>query len=281
MDGSIDCYPAIDMRTQSAFALLTLLACLQACGGGARLHVDTQSAYYLQTNLRAHGRNATSINNWRHQTVLPVCTPVQIQAARGRRVTFVANGQRMRYTVHRSSRLPLETHLQRLFGPACPNTSAMSAEDQTGIQQAQPFVGMTRGGVVAALGYPPDSRTPVLEAPEWVYWGQRGNVTVVFNGDYVVGVRGEQDEPAVINASAAGLQVQPGVQPGQPQPVQPQPGVQPQPVVQPAPAEDTILVTDPSGYPTRIPRSELNRVCNEMSPCHEALICITGTCQAS
>lgn len=277
MEGAIHCYPPIDMRTiASPFALLILLGCLQACGGGARLHVDTQSAYFLQTNLRLHGRNATSINNWRSRTVLPICTQVQIQAARGRRVTFVANGQRMRYTVHRSSRLPLEVHLQRLFGTACPNTAAMSAADQTGVQQAQPFVGMSRAGVIAALGYPPDSRTPNLEAAEWTYWGQRGNVVVIFNGDYVAGVRGEADEPAVMNAQVAGIQVQTGVQPVQP-------GVQPppQPQVQPAPVQDTVLVTDPSGYPVRVPRSEINRACNEMAPCHEALICITGTCQAS
>ncbi|MFT5357958.1 MAG: hypothetical protein ACI9KE_005195 [Polyangiales bacterium] len=257
------------MRTIAPFALLILLGCLQACGGGARLQVDTQSAYYLQTNLRLRGRNATSINNWRSQTVLPVCTPVQILEARGKRVTFTANGQSLRYTVHRSSRLPLEIHLQRLFGTACPNTAAMSAEDQTGVQQAQPFVGMTRAGVISALGYPPDHRTPNLEDAEWTYWGQEGNVVVIFNGDFVAGVRGEADEPAVMNSQAASLQVQPGMQPG----------VQPQ--VQPAPATDTVLVTDPSGYPTRVPRSEINRACNEMAPCHEALICITGTCQAS
>lgn len=269
------------MRTLAAPFALLILVCLQACGGGTRLQVDTQSQVYLQTNLRLHGRNATSINYWRSETILPVCTPVQIEQAQGRRITFVANGQRTRYTLHRSSRLPLEVHLQRLFGTACPDTGAMSAADQAGVQQAQPFVGMTRAGVIAALGYPPDHRTANLEAPEWTYWGHRGNAVVVFNGDIVVGIRGEDDEPAVVNAQASNIQVQPGVQVGVQVGAQPQPNVQPQPQVQTAPVEDTVLVTDPSGYPTRVPRSEINRACNEMAPCHEALICITGTCQAN
>ncbi len=250
-------------------ALALCLLALSSCGG-ARIAVDTQQTYYLQYNLRAHGRNITSANEFRYETLLPMCTPVQLVQARGRRIVFDAMGQRYRYTIHRSSRVPLLTHLNRTFASPCPDISTMSAIDQQGIRTAQPYPGMSKQGIVFALGYPPDNKTPSLDQTPWTYLGQRGELQVHFNGDLVSQVTGNPAEPAVI---AAAQTLPP------PQQVQQQ---QQQTVVvaeQPANDEVMVVVTDPNGYPAQVPQSAIGQPCDPQTPCHQALVCTAGTCQ--
>jgi hypothetical protein len=247
-------------------SLVVCLACTFGCGG-ARVTIDTQQTYYLQYNLRAHGTNTTSINDWGHQTVIPMCTPVRLVQAKGRRIVFEANGQRYRYTIHRSSRIDLMTHLNRTFASPCPDIRAMTAIDQQGVQAAQPYVGMSRQAVVFALGYPPDHKTATLEQSPWTYWGQRGEVQVHFMGDTISQVAGNPTEPAVIAAAQAPVVAQ--------QPVQ-QVDVQPQ---VPVTDEVMVVVTDPNGYPAQVPQSAIGTACSPQTACHQALVCTSGTCQ--
>jgi hypothetical protein len=54
------------------------------------------------------------------------------------------------------------------------------------IEQGTVEPGMTKADVIMALNYPPASRTPSLDAPEWHYWRTRWNEYVVaFDGDRV------------------------------------------------------------------------------------------------
>ena len=259
---------ALMLRRLTRATLFICLASALGCGG-ARVAIDTQQTYYLQYNLRAHGREITSINDWDYTTILPICTPVRLLQARGRRIVFEANGQRYRYTIHRSSRIDLMTHLNRTFASPCPDIRTMSPVDQQGIQTAQPYVGMSRQGVVLALGYPPDSKTPTLEQSPWTYWGQRGEVQVHFNGDTVAQVTGNPSEPAVIAAMSAPMVQQQVVQQQQVQ------------VQQQVPITDEVMVvvTDPNGNPAQVPQSAVGAACNPQTACHPALVCSNGTCQ--
>jgi hypothetical protein len=45
--------------------------------------------------------------------------------------------------------------------------------DRKGIKEGKALVGMTRDGVMTALGYPAAHRTPSLENTTWVYWTNR------------------------------------------------------------------------------------------------------------
>ena len=60
--------------------------------------------------------------------------------------------------------------------------ASLSAVDQNGIVQGKALVGMSRTGVMAALGYPAGHRTPSLEAATYVYWTNRfGTIAVDFD----------------------------------------------------------------------------------------------------
>lgn len=49
----------------------------------------------------------------------------------------------------------------------------LSKKDKKGIAAGKALVGMSRPGVMVALGYPPTHRTPSLDASSWIYWANR------------------------------------------------------------------------------------------------------------
>jgi hypothetical protein len=62
---------------------------------------------------------------------------------------------------------------------ACP--WAISPEGK-GIEEGKAYPGMTREGILTALGYPATHRTPSLDAGTWVYWTNRfGTLAVEFD----------------------------------------------------------------------------------------------------
>jgi hypothetical protein len=244
------------MRQLRGLILLSFL--LAACGGA---QMDPAKIVYTQTNLRFRGREATSVNEWRGRTILPVCTPAQVTRARGREIRFLVNGERHSYVIHRSSRVPVDAEVNRLFGMGCPDLAAMSPADQAGIQQGRPYIGMSKAGVVIALGYPPDSRTPSLDQSPWTYWGEHGNVQVHFQGDVVMSVQGAPTEPAVqtqnTQFAAATTTGTTGTTTGGG-----------------AGSVTTMTVNDSHGTPVEVPVEEVGRGCDAARPCHPALQCV-------
>jgi hypothetical protein len=176
------------------FAFLSLLL-LVPTGCGSSAPLPNGGNLLTLTNLRNRGNQLTSINEWRGRTIIPACTPVLVTMARGREIRFSAGGTQYRYVIHRTSRLPVETHLAHYFGTDCPKLDQMSAVDQMGVQTGIPTIGMSRAGVVIAAGYPPEHRTPSLDQPAWTFWGDPGRVVVHFQGDAVAFVEGLGNVP--------------------------------------------------------------------------------------
>jgi hypothetical protein len=67
----------------------------------------------------------------------------------------------------------------------------LSKLDSKGVAEGKALVGMTRKGVMAALGYPATHRTPSPDSDSWVYWTNRFGTTAVEFGSNgkVVNVR--------------------------------------------------------------------------------------------
>jgi hypothetical protein len=58
----------------------------------------------------------------------------------------------------------------------------LSPVDRKGIQMGTALEGMTRQGVIYAMGYPPPHRTPSLDSERWIDWRNRFNTfAVVFD----------------------------------------------------------------------------------------------------
>jgi len=172
--------------------LVPALFALPACGGTAYV-IEGSEQVYLLTNLHPDmRRHIHSVNHIQPPggQLLPMCTPVTIERIRPRDITFTANGVRYMYRLHRSTQAPVEQHVQRYFGGQCTNVQSLSQADQAGIAQGQIFQGMSKQGVILAVGYPPEHQTPSLDGDVWRYWVNRANtIEVYFTNGVVSGIR--------------------------------------------------------------------------------------------
>ena len=65
--------------------------------------------------------------------------------------------------------------------------TGLSEIDQKGISEGRPYKGMSKTGVMIALGYHCPSKTPSPEANVWYYWENRfDNYAVNFENGLVV-----------------------------------------------------------------------------------------------
>lgn len=189
------------IRTLPLRALLVAAVALAAvlCSGCSRnlnyrlLH---QEKAYTLTNMQPdEARNRLYSVNYQRDGLIPICTPVKIQRVTKKAMIFTrldTNQQYYYYFHHNSMRDPIPVHLDKYFGETCPQAEidALSPTDLAGVQNAEIYQGMSKRGVVLAVGYPPEHETPRLEADVWKYWDTKvSTFEVHFEGGYVVGLR--------------------------------------------------------------------------------------------
>jgi hypothetical protein len=57
--------------------------------------------------------------------------------------------------------------------------TGLSDVDQKGISEGEPYEGMSKKGIMIALGYPVPSLTPSPDADEWYYWNNRFSKCII------------------------------------------------------------------------------------------------------
>ena len=72
-----------------------------------------------------------------------------------------------------------EQYLAIITSPTPVQLDAFSELDRKGISEGRAYVGMSKSGVMAALGYPAAHRTPSPDGNTWVYWKNRFKTFVV------------------------------------------------------------------------------------------------------
>ncbi len=140
------------------------------------LHPDDSNMRLYSTNYQQPGR-------------IKVCSKVKITKATKKKMVFqvVESGREYTYLFHRKSTPEGFTeNINRYFGAECPSAeiATMSAVDQEGIKRTVAQEGMTRRGVIIAMGYPPQHVTPDTNYDEWMYWTNKfARDAVVFGED--------------------------------------------------------------------------------------------------
>ena len=129
--------------------------------------------------------------NYQQAGLLPVCTEVKFEEISRKRLKFseVKTGRIYYYDHHKSAMAPFNEHLTLYFGTECneQEMSQLSDLDQKGIEQGKALVGMSKKGVIYAIGYPPKHQTPSLDSNQWRYWSNRSNTfNVNFGSDGLV-----------------------------------------------------------------------------------------------
>lgn len=168
-------------------------------GGGADAPGEPQTGHpwigktlLVQTNLHPDTAKKLLYSiNYQQTGLIPICTPIQVVALDTKHMQFVANGVEYRYAFRNEFMTEgVQTHLARYFGESCDAGASLGAADREGIAAGRVAPGMTKAGVIKAIGYPPPHATPNLESPQWRYWKNRFDTFIVhFEGETVTSVQ--------------------------------------------------------------------------------------------
>ena len=75
--------------------------------------------------------------------------------------------------------MTIEEYVNLLFSPTKVDYDGLNKADVDGIRRGMVLKGMTRTGVLVALGYPPIHRTHSLEEDIWTYWKDRSKIRTI------------------------------------------------------------------------------------------------------
>ncbi len=140
--------------------------------------------YYLACNLHADPSNNRlySVNYQLPGKLLKWGTPVQILSIDSREIVFtdLDNHMKYHYYIHRRTlkATTLRKHFNRIFTRNLQALKAkvarLSYRDKEGIKEGKVLIGMSKQGVIIAIGYPPEFATPnPMHSNRWHYWYNR------------------------------------------------------------------------------------------------------------
>jgi len=168
---------------------LTLVAFLAGVGckhftSQAVSFVTPGEKYYLAYNLHADPSNNRlySVNYQIPGNLLKWGTPVQILNISDREIVFrdLDNNLKYHYYIHRRTlrATTLKKHFNRVFTKNIKALKAkvahLSSIDKKGIEEGKVLLGMSKQGVIIAIGYPPEFATPnPMKSNKWHYWYNR------------------------------------------------------------------------------------------------------------
>jgi len=165
---------------------------LSACGTYEVIDKSGQSmmnsaGVYTLVNLHPDMKRSRLYTvNYQLDGLIPLCSEVVLLKANKKVLKFKLKDtdQVFGFYYHKSAGEPLMTHLTKFFGRECKTSKveSLSTVDKKGIKQGVAMKGMTREGVIFAMGYPPPHKTPDLQGDTWTYWANRfGTMRVVFD----------------------------------------------------------------------------------------------------
>ena len=142
----------------------------------ANLHPDMQRHVLYSLNYQLPG-------------LIPVCSTVLVTKVSKKKIAFEYNGQEFEIGYEgftKGAGKSLNEAVQAIyFAPACnkKKMDSLGKIDQEGIKAGLPRVGMTRDGVLFAMGRPPFHANPDLSSSSWRYWKNRFAQLVVNFGE--------------------------------------------------------------------------------------------------
>lgn len=171
--------------------LVLLFGFMGGCSGLTVLNEDggdiTSSPMYTLFNLHPDEvRKRLYAVNYQQSGLIPLCSEVNILAVNKKAMEFQVKetGATYQYFYHRAAAEPFDKHILRFFGVSCNNekTKSLSDIDQKGVKLGKALKGMSKEGVIYAMGLPPMHRTPTTDLNTWVYWKNRwSTMSIVFD----------------------------------------------------------------------------------------------------
>jgi hypothetical protein len=135
----------------------------------------------LQTLANLHPDMAKRLlytTNYQLQGLIPVCADVTVTDISKKEMEFDYKGIAFRIEYEKNTKgagVSFQDAVKAYFGPACDQAKmkGLNAADKEGVKTGKPRVGMTKNGILLALGRPPFHANPLLDGNYWLYWENR------------------------------------------------------------------------------------------------------------
>lgn len=151
-------------------------------------HINIGDRYYTQFVIR-YEKNAHVTTNYRRGASIPVNTQVTLLNITSKTIEVEVPDMRQPLLIKSLKKHTGDDITQafdKLFSVKKLNLRKFNSLERKYIKQGVVKKGMRRGAVIAAIGYPPITETPSLNANRWVYWSGRFNrFNVHFNNGKV------------------------------------------------------------------------------------------------
>ena len=113
--------------------------------------------------------------NYQQPGLIPMCSEVVIKDIDDKAIEFTYNGRTFAYLWEKHTRKAGESlakNFNEFFGDSCDQAAVarLSKIDQDGIKSGIPKIGMSKQGILFAMGRPPIHANPNLESNTWMYW---------------------------------------------------------------------------------------------------------------
>lgn len=183
----------MNVRLRSALALVLASICVAplAAAKNPPAGLKPGDKIYALANLHPDmQRHLLYTLNYQLPGLIPVCSEVVVTGVHAKKLAFTYNGQE--YEVEydsftKNAGVSFQDAVKGIFfGTSCDKAKMQSLGkvDQDGIHAGQPRVGMTRDGILFAMGRPPFHANPDLNSDTWMYWRNRfGKLAVEFGPD--------------------------------------------------------------------------------------------------
>lgn len=177
------------MGTKGWMALLLCLTAVACCSCESDQVSGRAADSGLYTRYNLHyisegGVNKASYANWTEwpgHALLPYNSKIQATST-GSRIYIVApdTGMRITFEFH-PGRMAMSAadYIALITSPTPVTYDGLSDVDRQGIAAGKALVGMSKQGVMVALGYPAKHRTASLEEKRWIYWKGRHDTYAV------------------------------------------------------------------------------------------------------
>lgn len=176
-------------------ASFSLVGCANTGSGGSSGYVggpEVGGTYYTLCNLHAEPTKQALVSiNYIEGLMIPIGSEVTIDSINRKKMTFTDTKTGVLYNWSLTKHTPtsLAENLDQFFGPksSVPDPESYSEKDTEGIRLGKVLVGMTKAGVLAAVGPPPEHATPSQTLPAWTYWKNKwARRIITFGTDDVV-----------------------------------------------------------------------------------------------
>ena len=116
--------------------------------------------------------------NYQQPGLIGVCEQIEVVKVKRKKMTFLWKGREFDIVYEKHTKkagVSFQESLSDYFGPACDQSKlkSLSKIDRQGVKEGQAKVGMSKAGVLMAMGRPPHHANPDLDAGEWMYWLNR------------------------------------------------------------------------------------------------------------